>query len=560
MMTLSIIRECVCPSPGNVTIETRRQLLDAGIHVSHDDVIAANKTATSSPLCAGWNDINTTLTDRYERTTAQQRWLHRVEDALYTRVVVAVCFIGLVGNAASLAVLVAQQAASATSGGPGVGGGLGRMQRFACLGLTALAVSDALFCLSVIPHGFVERDPFWFDADFALYYAAYGEALINVFVCCSTWLTVGLAVGRYLAVCFPFRARALIGLTVARRYIAGVVVVGVAVNVPRFFWNNVVRMRCGAAAFYFRWPGALHLANRPRAERAYFWCYATAAMFLPLALLVVSSVNLIRKLRTVQMSSPATTSLLAGVSSSSARRRGGGGGRTCSPSIARTESMVTRTLATVAVMHIVLVTPAELLTFARQSLVGGGGVDGRTSSQAPTLHHGASASDVFGGDSGGGDGISTHDVYNFLAAVLNTLQAVNFAFNFLLYCTVNASFRRTVVVAVCCRRRRVGGALFAEVPGRGSRSSRPSRRGDGRRRGCVCCCCCWFCWPCRWRREATERQMSRRTLMTAAGGLCLETMPLSSLQHHQQLEQQQQQQQRHVTVGDDDIDCNGCSD
>ena len=42
-------------------------------------------------------------------------------------------------------------------------------------------------------------------------------------------------------------------------------------------------------------------------------------------------------------------------------------------------------------------------------------------------------------------------VYNFLAAILNTLQAVNFSFNFLLYCAVNLSFRGLFVDMVRCR-------------------------------------------------------------------------------------------------------------
>ena len=43
-------------------------------------------------------------------------------------------------------------------------------------------------------------------------------------------------------------------------------------------------------------------------------------------------------------------------------------------------------------------------------------------------------------------------VYNLLASVLNTLQAVNYSFNFLLYCTVNVAFRRRFVEMVSCRR------------------------------------------------------------------------------------------------------------
>ena len=150
-----------------------------------------------------------------------------VEELLYTRVAVAICCFGLLGNAANLAVLSAQRHQTH------------RMQQFARIGLMALAVSDSMFCLSIVPHAFVERDPLTTTVSFSLVYSAYGEAIINTFAMIGTWLTVAMATGRYAAVCHPFKARAAIGRTVALRMIATVGVSCVAFNLPRFFRNTI---------------------------------------------------------------------------------------------------------------------------------------------------------------------------------------------------------------------------------------------------------------------------------------------------------------------------------
>ena len=87
-----------------------------------------------------------------------------------------------------------------------------------CLaGLVALAVSDLFFCLTVIPHAWVDKMRFQFDSrGFDLYYTAYGDAIVNSFITSSTWLTVAMATSRYLAVVHPIRARDIIGMTFAK--------------------------------------------------------------------------------------------------------------------------------------------------------------------------------------------------------------------------------------------------------------------------------------------------------------------------------------------------------
>ena len=358
--------------------------------------------------------------------------MHAVEDALYRRVAVAVCSFGLLGNVANLVVLAAQARRTARApSSPGIGAG-GRMHRFAAIGLAALAVSDALFCAAVLPRGFVERDPISASFNFSLAYAAYGEAFINIFVAASTWLTIAMALGRYLAICHPFRAREVIGCTVARRAIVAIFAGCVGANLPRFWWNDVASATsCTGRRLYFRWPGAVHRATHPGAERAYFWTYFVVALCLPLALLLWSSAYMIRKLRRTRR----TRLLIGGTSSSSTTTPTVTNGATGScivdgmPTALPPEALVdgpfTVTLIAIAVMHVVLVSPAELLSFARQM---------------------ASTADD-----------DDHDAYNLTAAVFNTMQATNSSVNFVLYLAVNSSFRRLFVELVRCRAWRANG-------------------------------------------------------------------------------------------------------
>jgi len=206
------MRECFCVLWFRINM--------SGSNEQHLDLKAANNSTSFNNLCSSLLDSTTTYSPSHANI---------VEEFLYTRVVVAICCFGLLGNAINLVVLSAKRYQTPS----------GRMQQFARIGLMALAVADSLFCLSILPHAFVERDPVTDSVNFSLVFSAYGEPVINVFAMIGTWLTVAMATGRYAAVCHPFQARAAIGRTVALRTIAAVSSACVVFNVPRFFRNTI---------------------------------------------------------------------------------------------------------------------------------------------------------------------------------------------------------------------------------------------------------------------------------------------------------------------------------
>jgi hypothetical protein len=336
-------------------------------------------------------------------------------------------------------------------------------------------------------------------------YSVYGETIINVFVVSSTWMTVAMAVGRFAAAVRPLQARAVIGRRMALRCIITVFVACAALNAPRVLWNDLRSVTCRMdddvgdytgttdssaayvppATYYFRWHGYLHTFYRPLLERAYFWFYSVVAILLPLGLLVVVSALLIFRLRQRSRRGIPSTDCDAAASSGAgcggrwstlvsfgyrrntataaiieslqlndmatnnepsagcAATRNGSledsstfatrsevGRRPVvdhrSGSFSSSSSSYTSTLIAVAATHVLLVCPAELLTIARQRL------------PLSDLHTADDEVTAMPSPSPPLPGID----YNFLAAVLNTLQTMNFAFNFALYFVVNAPFRR----------------------------------------------------------------------------------------------------------------------
>ena len=142
--------------------------------------------ATSAPI---------TASQRSPQHYKQLEWV------LYNYVVVAICAIGFLGNLLNLIVL-AEKGFQRT---------MDRLEKSAHVGLLAMAVSDGLFCLVALPHAWVEENAFYFTGGFDMYYALYSNAVINILIMTSTWLTVIIAIGRYTAVCHPLRAREYIG-------------------------------------------------------------------------------------------------------------------------------------------------------------------------------------------------------------------------------------------------------------------------------------------------------------------------------------------------------------
>ena len=327
-------------------------------------------------------DANWTLDSLYSGENLAYR---RIEEILYSRVIVALGVFGLLGNIVNLFVLTRRSLLSTLS----------RMEKFACSGLVALATSDLFFCVAVLPLAVVDLHRHIFTSrSLALYYVVYNNAVINVCITFSTWLTVTLAVGRYYAICSPMRARQMTGLTTARWAIAILMINCLVFNSPRFWFDVIEEVPCpNGEPIYFR---ERNLRDRKTFYLIYTWSYFVLAIFLPLIVLTYCNMYLIRALRRSSSGRSGSTLMREGAPTAHAQAQ------------ARSSTL---TLIILVLMFTFFVCPGEIANFARETVL----------------------ADVHMTDS-----------YNMAIAVVNTLQTINFSFNFVLYSAINVHFRRTM--------------------------------------------------------------------------------------------------------------------
>ncbi|KAK2154966.1 hypothetical protein LSH36_252g00011 [Paralvinella palmiformis] len=254
-------------------------------------------------------------------------------------------------------------------------------------GLTALAVSDLLFCLILVPYGFVTNDQFAFaSVNFHLIYVTYSTAFVNFFILTSTWLTVVMASSRYMAICQPFKARYLIGAKGTRVSLAGVGLCSFIFNLPRLFINQIEPLECYDGDYmYLRMSGLL--AANSRAHTVYIWIHLLVGILVPLTVLAFCNICLIKVLH----------------ESNKVRRQ-------YRVAVAHIDSnyRITSILVTIVIMYIVLVSPAEILLFIQDRFL-----PDKTSAPALIL----------------------------AVEVTNLLQMINFSSNFVLYFILNSSHR-----------------------------------------------------------------------------------------------------------------------
>lgn len=408
--------EKMLPSNGS-----RPMVMSCDEYVNYVDELLAQQV----PEAGEWNAAN--------RSDAERHY-YVIRHVVNRYAVPAVCFFGVIGNLLNLVVLTRKRLQRSMK----------HMERSVNEGLVSLATSDLFLCLVYFISS-LYRNKRNFDSLPELYYRTYEELFINFFLLASTWLTVMMAVSRYIAVCHPLHARSFISHRGTRVTIFAVWIGSLGVNVPRFWRYQPRTLPCrllgldvvvpaGCQCFYY-WkyphPGGL-LLNSGFAT-AYRAVWATVAIFVPLVALIICNWCLVKALRRssamqqrfcrVSSTASARVTLAESTATGSLRNRNdsvfAGPGSLRTPTTAG--HRITPTLVALVVLFIVLVGPSEILTFAK---------------------------DVMTRQSISGD---REAYFRFASAVeiTNCLLLINFASNIILYCTINAHFRRVVRHIFC---------------------------------------------------------------------------------------------------------------
>jgi hypothetical protein len=366
---------------------------------SQDTALNSGTVNTNSTIIDAttthWEDISNLSDsisnyDDYDEMTEELMLYDKIEYALSKYVIHALCLFGVIGNSLNLIVLTRKSLTIQME----------RLEKSAHIGLIALAVSDLLFCISALPHALKDNNHFFSPSiDFWLIYDVYGEVVINIFLLSSTWLTVAMAVSRYVAICYPLRARQHLRIMFTRIVIILVFLFSVVFNLPRFWMKSITFIECeeGGRA-YFSQNGPMK--QYKILEAVYMWLYFALGIAVPLILLAYCNVYLLRALHV----------------SIKPRRQHSGTSRT---SVSNSTNVVTLTLMIIIVFYIILVGPAEVLAFWK-----------------PYVLNNYSLNIVI--------------KYSLLITICNTLQAINFAINFILYCIINVHFRKVIRNLILC--------------------------------------------------------------------------------------------------------------
>ena len=303
-----------------------------------------------------------------------------VERALDTYVIPVICALGMLGNLVNLLVL--------TRSGYHQSEAIG--ERTVQSGLLSLSVADFLFCLVMFPRAFVGSTLSLFPSrSFRLFYQSHGSWVVTSLILTSTWITVTLTTQRYLGICHPLRCRYLVGVIPETVTYLTVTLVCWGVNLPAFWQYHVTDMTFPSnQTRYLVDIGPLDYSTS--LGMAFQWVRGSVGLFIPAVVLVYCNWALVRALR----------------HSHQVRQHFHVNGRA-----GRSRDRVTLTLAAISVAFVLLVLPSELMDFVLRFVE---------------------------------ENATRTEVFLLIRGVANTLQVFNFAGNFLLYCSVNSRFRKSL--------------------------------------------------------------------------------------------------------------------
>ena len=273
--------------------------------------------------------------------------------------------------------------------------GVDQMEKGALIGMVALALSDVSFCLVTLCGKYLLEDSIYYTRKNAsFFFTMYGTYMEHTLIKTSTWFTVIMAVGRYLAVCYPLKARQRMRPLHTALAIVGSAVCWISFYLPLMWTLRVVEIQCPTQKLLFITTGKYMEQKQLRKYLTYAW--AGFGFLIPVAVLAFCNFKLIQSLRVSRQLRLQSNKHLA-------RHRD-------------LQHRINVTLVGVVAMFFFCMCPGEIFTLymniAFEQKI-------KFSYTTPLI-------------------------------VCNLLQVVNFSSNFALYCAVNPYFRRALWKLKAC--------------------------------------------------------------------------------------------------------------
>jgi hypothetical protein len=289
---------------------------------------------------------------------------------------------------------------------------MSEVEKASITGLVSLAISDLLFCIfGLISH---VLDSFHQDAishvthlsTIAFYYSNYEGALLNTFLFTSTWIITVMSVERWAAARYPFVARRIVSMRKSINTNIFIYAFSIIFNIPQFLKSHVYKTDCvdGGSYCYIKISGKLY--ENPAVAEAYRVMWAIFGTFVPIILLTFCNIMFLIEIhRSRRNFSTGNTSML---------------GHTPNTGIKSAMARITAILIGIILCFFILVCPSMILSLLFES----------------TLYN-----------------VDDHTFYSIQIAIVitNLTQGLNFAVNFLLYCSMSREFRNTLKKTFCRR-------------------------------------------------------------------------------------------------------------
>ena len=300
-------------------------------------------------------------------------------------IIPGLCIVGLLGNILTLAVLTCR-----------LKDGIETIEKGSLAGMMALAISDFFFSFITIAQVLLIDDSLIYRSwTPTLYITMYANYFQNLFIKISTYITVVMALYRYIALVYPMIACKYMNHIVMYKLIA--IIVGCAFwlffLLPLLWLWDTIELNCGNGQHFIILKQGIYMQNQTL-YKTFTFLYLLFGFLVPLCVLLYCNTGIIRALHRTRRKTRSQYQ-------SSRNHR---------PNTQRRTSI---TLVSIVICFYFFVSPSETLDLYEKLVHDGG------------------------------------HKWRVMHLIFHVLLAVNMSFNFALYCVVNSQFRKTIPVLYC---------------------------------------------------------------------------------------------------------------
>ena len=194
-----------------------------------------------------------------------------------------VCFLGIIGNTLALIVLSHKDMATSTN-----------------VYLSALAVSDTIKLLNDMLYFvmiILKKCGLDDDAKIISHYYPYAHYIFNMSVCVTAWLTVSVAIERYISVCHPTRAKSVCTIQRARWVSTIVFITMITLTIPSALGYTSSKQFdpfMGISCYKIIQSS---FGRNEKIMEPYRWIQNSLRSIIPLFVLIVLNFNIVKELR-----------------------------------------------------------------------------------------------------------------------------------------------------------------------------------------------------------------------------------------------------------------------